>query len=85
MRCAAAPLGSGVALRLLLEGRGTVQNNYTLVSGIIFGIVAIIQAVRAVSEWPVQVGPIAIPVWFSWAAVVVAGGLCAWAFASRRQ
>jgi hypothetical protein len=55
------------------------------VSGVIFGIVAIIQAVRAVSEWPVQVGPIAVPVWFSWVAVLVAGGLSAWAFRTRRE
>jgi len=58
---------------------------YTFVSGVIFGIVAIIQAVRAVSEWPVQVGPIAVPIWFSWVAVLVAGGLSAWAFRTRRE
>ena len=61
------------------------MKTYTFVSGVIFGIVAIIQAVRAVSEWPVQVGPIAVPVWFSWVAVLVAGGLSAWAFRTRRE
>jgi hypothetical protein len=62
-----------------------VQNQYTLVSGVIFGIVAIVQAIRAISGWPVQVGPFDIPLAFSWIAVVVAGGLCAWAFRSRRR
>jgi len=62
-----------------------VKNQYTLVSGIIFGIVAVLQAVRALNHWAVQVGPIEVPVWFSWAAVVVAGGLCVWAFTSRSQ
>jgi hypothetical protein len=57
---------------------------YTLVSGIVFAVVAIIQAFRAISDWPVQVGPIAVPVWFSWVAVLVAGGLSVWAFRSRR-
>ena len=61
------------------------MKTYTFVSGVIFGIVAIIQAVRAVSEWPVQVGPIAVPIWFSWVAVLVAGGLSAWAFRTRRE
>lgn len=62
-----------------------MKNQYTLVSGIIFGIVAVLQAVRALNHWAVQVGPIEVPVWFSWAAVVVAGGLCVWAFTSRSQ
>jgi hypothetical protein len=62
-----------------------MRNRYTLVSGVIFGIVAVLQAVRALNQWAVQVGPIAVPVWFSWVAVVIAGGLCVWAFASRRR
>ncbi len=62
-----------------------MKNNYTLVSGIIFGIVAVLQVLRALNQWPVQVGPYAIPVWCSWLAGVVAGGLCIWAFTSRRQ
>ena len=62
-----------------------MKNTYTLVSGAIFGAVAIAQAFRAFKHWAVQVGPIAVPVWFSWVAAVVAGGLCIWAFMSRRQ
>lgn len=62
-----------------------MQNKYTIVSGIIFGLVAGFQAVRAVNQWAVQVGPISVPIWFSWVAVFVAGGLCIWAFTSRRQ
>lgn len=62
-----------------------MQDRYTLVSGVIFGVVAAIQAWRAINQWPVQIGPIAVPVWFSWAAVLVAGGLCLWAFSARRR
>ncbi len=62
-----------------------MQGKYTLVSGTIFGIVAVIQAWRAVNQWPVQVGPIAVPVWFSWVAVFVAGGLCVWGLSLRRR
>ena len=62
-----------------------MKNKYTLVSGIIFGIVAVLQAVRAFNQWVVQIGPILVPVWFSWLAVIVAASLCVWAFMSRRQ
>ena len=61
-----------------------MRDSYRLVSGIVFGIVAIIQVVRAVSEWPVQIGPYAVPVAFSWVAFVVAGALSVWAFRSQR-
>ena len=61
-----------------------MSDTYRLVSGVVFGIVAIIQAVRALNQWPVQIGPYAVPVAFSWIAFVVAGALCVWAFASRR-
>jgi hypothetical protein len=61
-----------------------MRDTYRLVSGIIFGVVAIIQIIRAISEWPVQIGPYAVPVWFSWVAFVVAGALCVTAFRSQR-
>ena len=62
-----------------------MRDTYRLVSGIVFGIVAIIQLVRAINEWPVQIGPIAVPVAFSWVAFVVAGALCVWVFRSQRR
>lgn len=62
-----------------------MRDTYRLVSGIVFGVVAILQIVRALNDWPVQVGPIAVPVWFSWLAVVVAGALSVWAFRSQRS
>ncbi|MFZ0869377.1 MAG: hypothetical protein WAM90_01495 [Rhodanobacter sp.] len=62
-----------------------MQSKYALVSGAIFGAVAVIQAIRAFNQWPVQVGPFSVPVWFSWLALVVAGSLCVWAFRAGRQ
>jgi len=62
-----------------------MRDTYRLVSGIVFGVVAIIQVVRAISEWPVQIGPFAVPVAFSWVAFVVAGALCVWAFRSANR
>jgi len=62
-----------------------MSNKYPIVSGVIFGLVAILQAVRAMNHWQVQIGALEIPVWGSWTAMVVAGSLCAWAFRSRRK
>jgi hypothetical protein len=57
-----------------------MSNKYVVVSGTFFGVIAVLQAVRALYQWPVHVGTLEIPVWASWIAMVVAGGLCAWAF-----
>ena len=57
-----------------------MSNKYVVVSGAIFGVVALLQAVRAVNQWPVNIGSFEIPVWASWIAMVIAGSLCAWAF-----
>jgi hypothetical protein len=46
-------------------------------------VVAAVQAVRALYQWPLHVGTLEIPVWASWIAMLVTGGLCAWAFRSR--
>ena len=59
-----------------------MPDRYVVVSGAIFGVVAVLQAVRALNQWPVLVGTFEIPVWTSWIAMVVAGSLCAWAFRS---
>jgi hypothetical protein len=61
-----------------------MQSRYAVVSGAVFGVVAVIQAIRALNQWSVQVGPFAVPVWFSWLALVIAGSLCVWAFRSAR-
>ena len=60
-----------------------MSNKYVVVSGIFFGVVAVLQAVRAINQWPLHVGTLEIPIWASWIAMVVAGGLCVWAFRSR--
>lgn len=62
-----------------------MQGKYARVSGVVFGVVAVVQALRLFNRWPVQVGPFAVPVWFSWIALLVAGGLCIWAFRSGHR
>jgi hypothetical protein len=56
---------------------------YTVVSGAVFGFVAVAQVVRAVRQLPVRAGDFEIPVWLSWVAAAIAGSLCVWAFRTR--
>ena len=56
---------------------------YVVVSGALFGVVSVLQAVRALKQWPVLIGPFEIPVWVSWIVMVVTGSLCLWAWQSR--
>jgi uncharacterized integral membrane protein len=62
-----------------------MKSNYALVSGSVFGIIAVLQAMRAVLQVPVQVGTQSVPVWVSWLAAFIGGSLCVWAFRTARQ
>jgi len=62
-----------------------MPGKYVVVSGAIFGLVAVAHVVRALYQWPVQIGGLDVPVWGSWVGMVVAGGLCVWAFQSGRK
>ena len=58
--------------------------NYSVVSGLVFGLIALAQATRAALQLSVQIGEFVVPVWVSWLAAVVAGGLCIRAFRTPR-
>ena len=60
-----------------------MSRQYITVSGTIFGIVALLQAGRALVQLPLHVGSLEVPIWASWIAAFVTGGLCVWAFRSR--
>jgi len=60
-----------------------MKSSYALLSSVIFGLVALLHAARAIAGWAVQIGPLSVPLWFSWVVVVIAGGLSVWAFRSR--
>ena len=62
-----------------------MSSKYFVVSGALFGVIALAQLYRAVTQLPVQIGSVEIPVWVSWVAVLVAGSLCAWAFALGKR
>ena len=52
-----------------------MRSKYVVVSGVLFGVIALVQAVRALNQWSVQVAGFDMPVWVSWVATVVAGSL----------
>ncbi len=54
-------------------------NNYLYVSAAIFGIVALVHVVRALSGWAFQIGPMDVPVLASWVGFVITGALAVWA------
>ena len=53
---------------------------YVLISGIVFGVVALVHGARLVQDWPVQIAGWSVPIWVSWAGIFAAGALCLWAF-----
>jgi len=58
---------------------------YLTVSGVIFGVVSLLQLYRAAARIPVQLGGTAIPVAASWFAFAGAGAMSVWAFRSRKS
>ena len=48
---------------------------FSLVAGGIFALVALFHLVRIFMEWTVIIGDWPIPMWVSWIALVVAGGI----------
>lgn len=58
---------------------------YCVVSGGIFSAVALAHLLRALMQWPVEIGGWNVPLGISWLAVIGAGALATWAFAARRR
>ena len=56
------------------------QQAFLLVSGIIFGLVALFHALRLVFHWEVRLRSQEIPMWLSVIGFVAAAGMCVWAF-----
>jgi hypothetical protein len=53
---------------------------YLMVTGILFGIIAVVHLLRLIYQWPVKINAVAVPVWASCAGLLIALVLCAWAF-----
>jgi hypothetical protein len=56
------------------------MRHYERVSGVFFALLALVQLVRVLLGWPVQVASVSVPLWASALAFIVAGTLALWAF-----
>ncbi len=56
------------------------QRTYFVISGVIFGGVALLHLLRLINHWEVVLGPWTMPLCLSWLGLVVAGALSLWAF-----
>ena len=50
-----------------------------IISGTIFGIVAILHLLRVANSWALVLGPWSAPMWVSWLGTLVPAVLCVWA------
>jgi hypothetical protein len=55
-----------------------MSRKYVVFSGVIFGLIALAQFVRALYQVPIQVGGAEIPIWVSWMAGVLIGSMSVW-------
>ena len=60
------------------------MRRYAQVSGTVFTLVSVLQLLRVFRGWPAQVGDVAIPMWASGFAFVVAGAMALWAFRTAK-
>jgi len=51
------------------------QNNYFFVTGLIFTFIGLMHLMRLANMWEAVIGGWQVPLWLSWAAVIVAGYL----------
>jgi hypothetical protein len=51
------------------------QKTFSIVAGVIFAVVALVHLVRIYMDWPIVIGDWSVPIWLSWIALIVAGGL----------
>ena len=60
---------------------------YLVISGTLFGLVAILHLLRVVNGWAFVFGPWSVPIWASWFGTLIPAVLCIWALrlASRMQ
>ncbi|HEY7841183.1 MAG TPA: hypothetical protein VIC61_06405 [Gammaproteobacteria bacterium] len=55
------------------------MQTYLRITALIFGVVALVHALRLIVPWPVVIAGWSAPQWVSVVGVIVAGALCAWA------
>ena len=56
------------------------QRTYNIVTAVVFLIVAALHLARVIFGWPARIGGLDIPLWASWLALIVSGGLAYFGF-----
>ncbi len=56
------------------------QQNYTLITGLLFSLIAVGHVYRSFTGGAIVFGTVSIPLWASWLGIVIAGFLAFWAF-----
>lgn len=51
------------------------QKTFNQIAGLIFAVVALLHLLRAYMGWQIVIGDWTVPMWLSWIAFVVTGGL----------
>jgi hypothetical protein len=51
------------------------QKSFVLLASVIFAVVALAHLLRILMGWPIVIDSWTVPMWLSWIALVVAGGL----------
>lgn len=59
------------------------QRTYARLTGVIFLIIAVLHALRILYRWGAVIGGWMVPMWLSWAALVVAGYLAWWGLSKK--
>jgi hypothetical protein len=55
------------------------MRTYLLISGTLFGLIALAHLLRLFRHWPIELAGNTLPLWASWVGLVLAGGLSVWA------
>jgi hypothetical protein len=53
---------------------------YHIISGTLFGLVAVLHLLRIINQWPLLIGTWSAPMSLSWLGFIVTGCLSIWSF-----
>ncbi len=60
------------------------QPAFQSIAGVLFGLIALLHLVRILYGWEVTIAGRIVPMWFSWAGLIIAGYLAYAAWQLRR-
>ena len=60
------------------------QKTFTLTTGVVFSIIAVLHVLRLLFGWEAMIGGWNVPLWVSWVAIAVSGYFAYTAFRLRR-